>query len=97
MHPSTLPRWDIPITSLWAVNENSESGLTTGLPIGRGVPVGRRVPQNFYNWMDIRLFGRKQGYKPHSGVIDDQLMEQRPTYRASFALDIALGLFTYSC
>jgi hypothetical protein len=25
-------------------------------------------------------------------VIDDQLMEQRPTYRAGFALDITLGL-----
>jgi hypothetical protein len=84
---------DIPISSLWAVNENSEPALTTSPPYGRGVPVGCRIPQNFYNWMDIRLSGRKQGYKPHSGVIDDQLMEQRPTYRAGFALDIALGLF----
>jgi hypothetical protein len=35
--------------------------------------------------------GRKQVCKPHSGVIDDQLMEQRPTYRAGFALDITLN------
>jgi hypothetical protein len=34
---------------------------------------------------------RKQGCKPYSGGIGDQLMEQRPTYRAGFALDITLG------
>jgi hypothetical protein len=38
------------------------------------VPVGCRVPHVFYSWIDIRLFGCKQGYKPHSGVIDYQLM-----------------------
>ena len=36
------------------------------------------------------ILGDKLACKPLSGGTHDQLMEQRPTYRADFALDIAL-------
>lgn len=36
------------------------------------------------------------GYKPPPGGIHDQLMEQRPSYRAGFALDITLGTLSYT-
>jgi len=38
-----------------------------------------------------RILSGKPGCKPLSGGTHDQLMEQRPTYRAGFALDITLG------
>ena len=43
------------------------------------------------------VFGYRLGYKPISGGIRGQLMEQHPSYRAGFALDITLGgsLATY--
>ena len=41
--------------------------------------------------MSRKLINPPSG-KPLMGGIHDQLMEQRPTYRAGFALDITLGL-----
>ena len=38
------------------------------------------------------IFGDRLGCKPLAGRLHDQLMEQRPSYRASFALDITLCL-----
>lgn len=42
------------------------------------------------------ILSREPVCKPLSGGTDDQLMEQRPTYRAGFAMDITLyGLKSY--
>jgi 2'-5' RNA ligase len=38
------------------------------------------------------ILGGKLGWKPFTGATHDQPMEQRPTYRAGFALDIALAV-----
>ncbi len=43
------------------------------------------------------IFRDQLGCKPLPGGIHDQLMEQRPSYRAGFALDITLGLTKNCC
>lgn len=46
--------------------------------------------RNFITRHISRILGTKPACKPLSGGVDDQLMEQRPTSRADFALDITL-------